>query len=572
MANLPTLVRSQLPEFVREDHPAFVEFVKAYYEWMESESLGKIESLVDIDNTVDDYVKYFKSQLDINGPEYPYISPRLFLKNSKNLFTAKGSEASIKFLLNILYGKPSEVITPWDLVFIPSEGKWHEDISIFVETVRGSAADLTGKYIDITGTDGKVHRAFVTSVLKYSETVYELFLDKFRSSHIVAGSPFVTLDLSTAGTLLRTTTHAKVDIPGQGFEVGQLFAIDGFSGSGSLLKIKSVDLNGGITAVQFIQFGVDYNKEFTVNIFPEAAITKEATGSINLVLDLFDGTYPTTDTLNNSSEKMLMTKHNYTSSPGTYETINAFQMVPGGNYIIDTLGDTDFTEYGAPSNTVGIGFTANAVGEGTGTVLSPVSYFTDPTYVGSVEGEFKSQPSAKTKVPGGDARLRIYIGCFAKYPGYYLDGTSLISDQSYVQDSYYYQKFSYATAIEETLEEYKEILKKTLHPIGMELFGKYQIVNNFNINIDVDPSLNFIDRGEPSRETIITDDLVTLQIGKNVFDDTSGATDNIASFDVNKYLTDTATQSDTGVIETNPYVDRVYWVDGYFESDRQSIS
>jgi hypothetical protein len=68
------------------------------------------------------------------------------------------------------------------------------------------------------------------SVLKYSDTVYELFLDNFRSSHIDAGSPFVTLDLSTAGVLLKTTIHATVDIPGQGFEVGQLFTIDGFSG------------------------------------------------------------------------------------------------------------------------------------------------------------------------------------------------------------------------------------------------------------------------------------------------------------------------------------------------------
>ena len=571
MADLKTLVSSQLPEFVREDHPAFVEFVKAYYEWMESQSLGKIESLVDIDDTVDSFVKYFKKQLDVNGPEYPYISPRLFLKNSKNLFTSKGSESAIKFLLNILYGRPSEVVTPWDYAFIPSEGKWHEDISIFVETRRGSAAGLAGKYIDITGTDGKDHRAFVTSVLKYSDTVYELFLDKFRSSHIEAGSPFVTLDLSTAGVLLKTTTHATVDIPGQGFEAGQLFTIDGFSGSGSILKIKSVDSNGGITAVQFIQFGVGYNKNFTVNIFPEAAITKDQTSTINLELNLLDATYPTTDVLNSASEGVIFTKHNYTSSPGTYEIISAINMVPGGNYIIESLGDTDFTEYGATSNTVGTGFTATSPGEGTGTVRAPLSYFTDATYVGSVEGEVKSQAAAKNKVPGGDATLRIYIGCFAKYPGYYLDGTSLISDQSYIQDSYYYQKFSYVTVIEESIEEYKEILKKTLHPIGMELFGRYQIVNNFSIGLSVDPALNTIDRGEPFRESIIASDVKTLQIGKVRFDETE-VTDNITAFEIDKYIIDTASQSDTGVVELNPYVERVYWVDGYFESERRTIS
>ena len=31
------LVTSQLPEFVRRDHPKFIEFVKAYYQWMEQD-------------------------------------------------------------------------------------------------------------------------------------------------------------------------------------------------------------------------------------------------------------------------------------------------------------------------------------------------------------------------------------------------------------------------------------------------------------------------------------------------------------------------------------------------------
>lgn len=48
-------------------------------------------------------------------------------------------------------------------------------------------------------------------------------------------------------------------------------------------------------------------------------------------------------------------------------TINSTELTPGTVYQIVTLGDTDFTSVGAPSNTVGTQFTATGPGTGTGT-------------------------------------------------------------------------------------------------------------------------------------------------------------------------------------------------------------
>src|SRR5690606_34136729 len=53
------------------------------------------------------------------------------------------------------------------------------------------------------------------------------------------------------------------------------------------------------------------------------------------------------------------------------KSINAIDLVEGEEYQILTTGTTDFTLYGAASNTVGLNFTANGVtGVGTGTVYS----------------------------------------------------------------------------------------------------------------------------------------------------------------------------------------------------------
>jgi hypothetical protein len=58
----------------------------------------------------------------------------------------------------------------------------------------------------------------------------------------------------------------------------------------------------------------------------------------------------------------------------TRVTVNATAMVNGSSYTIRTVGSTNFTLYGASSNTVGTVFTATGVGTGTGTVYQTVYY------------------------------------------------------------------------------------------------------------------------------------------------------------------------------------------------------
>jgi hypothetical protein len=553
------ILPKQFPEFVRENHPQFVEFVKAYYEWVESQSIGKIESIVDIDNTVDNYVKYFKSQLDVLGEDYNFISPRLFLRNSKNLFTAKGSEQSIKFLFKLLYGESSDVIIPWDYVLIPSGGKWYQDQSIFVTTSKGSAANLTGTYIDITGTDGKIHRAFVISVIKFenefNDNVYELFLDRFYNSHITFDCKFKSVDNSVQGVLLRTTTRVQVDIPGTGFEVGQLYTVDGYSGKGSIIKIKSVYENGGVKTAELIAFGTNYTTNFTTQIYSFSSLELDRFTKINLNLDASNpandliAEYPTREKLNNSLESGIITRHNYTGTAGTFAFSPVTDISPGLQYVIDTVGNTDFTLLGAASNTVGVAFIANSTTPtGSGTVIAADDYFRDNTYVGEVAGDIQQQQNAKFALVGTGATLRIITGGIANYPGYYLTGESILDDLSYIQDSYKYQKFSYITSIGQTLDSYKQILKRTLHPLGTELFGNYSAVNDFSMNMSVDPQLNLISLTEPYRDyAVIADASPTFLFTKNSFDSTVGITENIVSFNVTKGLFDTPVVTENGI-------------------------
>jgi hypothetical protein len=65
--------------------------------------------------------------------------------------------------------------------------------------------------------------------------------------------------------------------------------------------------------------------------------------------------------------------------------------------------------------------------------------------------------------------------------GYWKDNKSFLSDTIYLQDSYYYQKFSYEIVATRMLETYETQIKNLIHPSGMKLFGKFFIKSEFDL-------------------------------------------------------------------------------------------
>lgn len=58
-----------------------------------------------------------------------------------------------------------------------------------------------------------------------------------------------------------------------------------------------------------------------------------------------------------------------------------------------------------------------------------------------------------------------------------------------IQDSYYYQEYSYVIKSGIEISKYKNVLKKLLHPSGLEVFGEIQILNSLNLSLAVTSQL-----------------------------------------------------------------------------------
>ncbi len=113
----------------------------------------------------------------------------------------------------------------------------------------------------------------------------------------------------------------------------------------------------------------------------------------------------------------------------------------------------------------------------------------DNTYVGDIVASFKSGSSLE--VDETSATIQFNLGNKLKYPGYYNSNRGFLSDNIYLQDSFYYQIYSYVIKIDEVIEKYKKEVESTVHPAGLKLFGEYSIKNKFELNTQLRFVLSF---------------------------------------------------------------------------------
>lgn len=127
------LVEKQIPEFIRSDqnnnYENFVAFVKAYYEWLETENGVTAEtrnllSYADVDKTTDEFIKYFTTKFLPYFPETLLNDKSKLIKSINNFYKKKGSTESLKFLFRILFNEDIEVLFPKENILRASDGKW----------------------------------------------------------------------------------------------------------------------------------------------------------------------------------------------------------------------------------------------------------------------------------------------------------------------------------------------------------------------------------------------------------------------------------------------------------------
>jgi hypothetical protein len=157
------LVSSQLPEFVRNDHPQFVTFLEKYYEFMEQETGATNQAKIFNDNlNIDLANAQFEKKLYDNYlkliPKDIIADKKIILKAVKDFYRSRGSEKSLRFLLNIITPK----------IFIPTSQNTNiiRVKGVYYNNVANSLALSTYVGKTIRGIDSEAS-ANVQSVKSY---------------------------------------------------------------------------------------------------------------------------------------------------------------------------------------------------------------------------------------------------------------------------------------------------------------------------------------------------------------------------------------------------------------------
>ena len=479
---LSSLVASQLPEFVREDNQTFVAFIEAYYEYLENIDGNDLKTLGDLDTTLDSFIKYFKKEVAVNFPQ-PVVNERFLLQHMKDHYLAKGSQASFKFLFRVLFDKDVTLEYPSRQMLRASDGRWNQDVSIFARVNAGDPDAIIGRVVDVV-TPNRIIRlqidrrqyveVEIDRIVEIADGIYEFFIDRKFFGDISPGDRIRYQDTFDA-TILSTTSKVTIQQKGKKFKLGDLYEIKNGDGAGSILKVSGINDTGGITSIEFVKYGINYTNDFTATILPLGGQSATSAGSTALTIGGVSPSY----------------------TVGLNETTNGF-------FEQGIINNSDY-------NTTG---------------------YWDGTYVGDIVREFFVDNKYTILDPDEPAIIKITLGSLAKYPGYYTSNLGFLDDAIYIQDSKFYQAFSYVVKIDEKLEAYRSAVKTLIHPAGMALFGEYDIRNEFDTGTSLTSMLRFLvlqfqdeafmSHGAPT--FVVTKPLATHYLFDGVTADTSSVT------------------------------------------------
>lgn len=596
-ATASTVVKDQVPEFIREENENFTAFLKAYYEWYETVYIpqNSIEQIRDIDQTVDMFVDYFKSEIMMPIPQAVLSNKRFLAKQIKQLYLAKGTADSYKFLFRILFNEDSELYFPKVDMLRVSDGKWDEKPILRVEVTSGEASELIGLTIkqDLPQLDGSVitSTARVENVIQtqiastlvtdlilatesikgniYAETddkIYTIYavtnsgstitgnvLSILKGFNIKNGGSYYSIgdlvDVSDSG---QNNTTARAEVAevgtgsidkiiiasgGTGYQVGDEIIFDNTNTGGpatsptlsaraiisevdreSLLledgnkllgeSLHELDIetsnSGAIVSVDILYSG-DFYKTLPVLSLPthngrtggKLLASSTTVGRITKIIVPEFGI----DFIN--PPKVITPIYSIITNPTGYfnigETVNALPQLliteSGFDNIILENGDTFKLE--KQQNASGVVALLDAdlhllklrnstsldrilLEDGSGYLLDS----DEDVIVQENSGQFTDRMRIEGAVTGYQATIQSInepnivakIGAIGYSVGGFIGADGKVSESSKkIQDSKYYQDYSYVVKIGQSINTYRDAVKKLLHPIGLALFGEVQI-------------------------------------------------------------------------------------------------
>lgn len=516
---ISNLVEQQFPDFVRDEGPNLVLFLRSYYEWME-QSNNAIEvsknllNYQDIDNTYDKYLEYFHREIINTIPRDTLFNKKLLAKHIKDLYRSKGSEASYQLLFRILYNEEIEFYYPGEDILRASDGRWVKETSVRVGSPRtGTIGNVSGDSIvgTTSGASARVDR--IVGTIERGIIVDELYLTNIsgtfedgelirngantinatilatqgslQSVDVVSGGALHqagdTVSFTSAGgsgatgTVLTVSDTSAVEFyivdGGSGYQTNSTITVSGGSGSNANFIVS------GISNTEIIQLNTDTilaMENVVLNTGPTFVSLGANTSSVSANLASANVSTPLNaalafaNTVVGSISALTMTNYGY-----GYDT-----SLPTANVVFHPIYDLLIDDGAGWYKGGNADIQSRNV---TGTIVTVSVTQFGAGYLRNENVNINNLSRSGTQAGFGTP----VVSGIVSYPGKYIDTKGWLSWNNRLQDNYYYQEFSYVIKSSKFLNTYDKIVKAVLHPSGTKLFGTYTATSSVSTSITV---------------------------------------------------------------------------------------
>lgn len=448
MSKLSSSIQSQLSGTIRQSYPRFVEFLRAYYEWLENPDgpyyhIRNHLSFLDFEKSLEEYTDQMKKEYLVDIPESILGNPELFIKYAKQFNLSIGSQSSFNFVFNMLYGEDVELEFPKNDILRGSDGKWVDnEYKLFITASKSADRFLNKRIVQKREIKPNLFEYAYGTVIR----VKSRFVNRYKFSEIV---------------ITELDGEFKFDFPVylEGDETDKEFLMP----VGSQYTINSE--------------GINYRQGDLIKLTTtdKYIITRQASGSgrfdtrVTSDFNRTDIEVYVNNTFLANNQYLFDGRFVISSGISAGDSIEVRMPLYTGFIVVDNVGGT-----------LGNIQTINIIDP-------PIGINGSPYTLDTTEG-------------GSGADITISQGTELLIPGYYRNDDGHLSSSKVLQDGDYYQEYSYVIKSSQNIDAYREVVMDVLHPAGMKMFGQINIkflidlmIRNIDFNVSIKPPIQLIE-------------------------------------------------------------------------------
>lgn len=475
-------VDSLVPSDLRQPAEALIDLLEDYYSHINEvgQPSGEINSMVearDIDVTKAAYLDLIQKEIASVIPKNIVANRVNLYKNLARYYNVRGSKESIELFFKIIFQDNAEVYFPRKDMLIASDGVWLGNVQRPVYSTPplfGVIGNGTGAKATVTTANGAIRRITVSD----GGTLYPC-----PTASITGDGSNAVLEVYVAGGSIRAITVVN---GGSGYTTASVV----ITGTNTTLATATAEIVAGeISSVTVTSSGAGYDS-------PTVTITGNGTGATALA-------YCAGGVIEHV--QMLTYGSGYSTASIAFGGATGSGAVAAATFVDGAITQVNPTSYGS-------GYTIAKV------ALNGI--IADDSAPGSTYAQIVPNIE-RSGVDSGEIQSYRIADCGQGYTiagnflgystGTYNESRGFLSDNIKLQDSYFYQKFSYVIRTGNNFDTWSDTFNKLVHPAGMIFFGEILILLQL---LDGKSIMPLLQPGLISAEDLAT--IIVLQAANNL--------------------------------------------------------